>query len=216
MKSNTVVIRQAKESDMGLITKTHSLCFSHGFTSSLHKLNYNCFGGDLAAAYYLEYFYDSPELFIVAENDGTIVGFCMGYYLNKKGQLSRFLKRNAKRLLLKVPVLLLLGDKSTWKKLYQMITGYHEKEEIISPLSDTITNGEISDILSICVLQEFRGLNIASKLVEEFAKTSKEHHCKACLLTVEEDNLRAINFYKRMGFVVYSNKENKKGYKRML
>ncbi len=216
MDSNSIIIRQAKESDIYLITKTHSLCFSHGFTSSLHKLNYNCLGRDLAAAFYLEYLKDFPELFIVAEANGTIVGFCMGYYLNKKDQLSRFLKRNAKRLLLKVPVLLLMGDKSTWKKVYQVITNSREKEDVINPYPEDITKDEISDILSICVLPEYRGLNIASRLLDEFITTSRDKQCKVCLLTVEDNNLRAINFYKKMGFEVYSNKVNKKGYKKML
>lgn len=216
MDNNSIIIRRAKEVDMEMVAKTHSMCFGHGFTSSLYRLNKKCLGGDLAAEFYLEYLKDFPELFIVAESDGNVVGFCMGYYLDKKDQLSRFIKHNTTRLLLKVPVLLLMGDKSTWKKTFQVITGYHEKEEVISPLPDTIKKSEISDILSICVLPEFRGLNIASKLVEEFVKTSRNHHCKACLLTVEDDNLRAMNFYKRMGFVVYSTKINKKGYKKML
>lgn len=216
MNSESVIIRQAKTTDIEKISRTHAMCFGHGFTSSLYRLNYKCLGGDLAAEFYLEYLKDFPELFIVAESDGNIVGFCMGYYLDKRDQLSRFIKHNAARLLLKVPVLLLMGDKSTWKKTYQVIAGYQEKQDILSPLPDTISKSEISDILSICVLPEFRGLNIASKLVVEFMKTSKEHHCKACLLTVEDDNLRAMNFYKRMGFVVYSTKINKKGYKKML
>lgn len=216
MNSNSVVIRQANAADMSLISKAHSICFSHGFTSSLHKLNYKCFGGDLAAAFYLEYFKDFPELFIVAEANGIIVGFCMGYYFSKRNQLSRFLKSNAQRLLLKVPVLLLMGDKSTWKKVCQVITNSGEKEEVINPLPENITQNEISDILSICVLPEYRGLNIASRLVNEFIKTSMDKQCKVCLLTVEDNNLRAINFYKKMGFEVYSNKTNKKGYKKML
>lgn len=216
MNSKSVKIRQAKEADIELIAKTHSLCFSHGFTSSLHKLSSKLFGGDLAAVFYLEYIKSYPELFIVAETDGMIVGFCMGYCLDKKDQVSRFFKKNFFRLLLKVPVLLLIGDKSTWKKVYQVITKSGEKEEVINPLPDNIAQSEISDILSICVLPEYRGLNIASRLLNEFIQTSKDKQCKACLLTVEDNNLRAIKFYNKMGFEVYSNKVNKKGYKKLL
>lgn len=216
MNSNSVKIRKAKETDIGLISKTHSICFRHGFTSSLHKLNYKCFGGDLAAAFYLEYLKDFPELFIVADASGTVVGFCMGYCLNRRDQLSRFIKSNTARLFLKVPMLLLMGDKSTWKKVYQVITKSGEKEEVINPLPENIAQSEISDILSICVLPEYRGLNIATRLINEFLQTSKDKQCKACLLTVEDNNLRAINFYKKMGFEVYSNKVNKKGYKKVL
>ena len=216
MYNDLIIIRRAKDVDMELVAKTHSMCFNHGFTSSLHKFNKKCFGGDLAAAIYLEYLKDFPELFIVAEHDGDIVGFCMGYYLDKKNQLSQFLKHNVKRLLLKVPALLLMGDKSTWKKVYQIITRSQERVEVINPIPENITPSEICDILSICVLPEFRGRNLASRLVEEFIKTAREKLCKVCLLTVENDNLRAVNFYKRMGFVVYSDKINKKGYKKML
>jgi len=216
MYNDPIIIRRADEADMELVARTHSLCFDHGFTSSLHKFNYACFGGDLTAAFYLEYFIDFPELFIVAESNGTIVGFCMGYYLNKKDQLSRFIKRNVRRLILKIPVLLLTGDKPTWKKVYQVITRSQEKVDVIDPLPECVTPNGISDILSICVLPEYRGLNIASKLVNEFIETSRDRRCKVCLLTVEDDNIRAINFYKKMGFKVYSNKINKKGYKKML
>ena len=216
MDNDSIIIRQARESDMELVSKTHSMCFDHGFTSSLHKLNYKCLGGDLAAAFYLEYLKDFPELFIVAEHGGAIVGFCMGYYLDKQNQLSQFLKHNTIRLLLKVPALLLKGDRSTWKKVYQVISKSQEKEDVINPIPECIIQSEICDILSICVLPEFRGVNIASKLVEEFIKTAQEKQCKVCFLTVENDNLRAVNFYRRMGFVVYSDKMNKKGYKKML
>ena len=87
---------------------------------------------------------------------------------------------------------------------------------MINPLPENIDQSEISDILSICVLPEYRGLNIASRLVSEFVQTSKEKQCKACLLTVEDNNLRAISFYNKMGFEVYSIKIGKTGYKKML
>lgn len=58
---------------------------------------------------------DNPELFVVAEHG--IVGFCMGYYMDKDDQMQNFLRNNRMRVLWKAMLLMLTGNKQTWNKM---------------------------------------------------------------------------------------------------
>ena len=48
----------------------------------------------MLTSFYLEYMKDNPELFVVADDEERgIVGFCMGYYMDKDDQMQNFLRR---------------------------------------------------------------------------------------------------------------------------
>lgn len=104
------MIRQANVKDLVRIAQVHQLCFPDSYSSSL--------GTDLLKRFYNEYLSGAPELFLVCENPGKeIVGFCMGYYMEKNRYKNAFLKKNLFRIGLRTVVGLIGGDKRVWKKL---------------------------------------------------------------------------------------------------
>jgi hypothetical protein len=89
------MIRQATRKDLNAIAQVHSICFPESYSSQLLRLNSPMGGGDLLASFYTEYLNDCPELFFVAADDEKgIVGFCMGYYMDKDNQMQNFMHRN--------------------------------------------------------------------------------------------------------------------------
>lgn len=50
--------------------------------------------GGLLKRYYMEYFFENPELFFVSENNSKISGFCMGYLVDGINFTRRFLRHN--------------------------------------------------------------------------------------------------------------------------
>lgn len=69
-------------------------------------------------SFYLEYINDAPELFLVADDEEKgIVGFCMGYYMDKDDQMRNFMRHNKFRVLWKTVLLMFLGNKQTWRKI---------------------------------------------------------------------------------------------------
>ena len=75
-------------------------------------------GGNLLVSFYREYLNDNPELFWVADDeDKGIVGFCMGYYMDKDDQMENFMKHNRFKVLWKTLLLMLSSNKQTWNKM---------------------------------------------------------------------------------------------------
>lgn len=61
-----------------------------------------------------------------------------------------------------------------------------------------------SELGNTLVKEEFRGQRIGEKLFDEFVKWSKEKGMERIKVSAYFGNIRAINFYKRVGFVPYS------------
>lgn len=59
------------------------------------------------------------------------------------------------------------------------------------------------EIERIYVLSEFHGKNVGQLLYNKAIKIAKQKHTKYVWLGVWEENLRAINFYKKNGFIEF-------------
>lgn len=98
------MIRQATIQDLSAIAKVHSICFPDSYSSQLAVYQNVIGGGNLLISFYLEYLNDNPELFLVADDEEKgIVGFCMGYYMDKDDQMQNFMRRNRISVLWKMP-----------------------------------------------------------------------------------------------------------------
>lgn len=87
------MIRQTTIHDLPAVAKVHSVCFPDSYSSQLCKFE-NTIGGNLLIPFYSEY-KDNPELFWVADDEEKgIVGFCMGYYMDKDDQMQNFINHN--------------------------------------------------------------------------------------------------------------------------
>lgn len=193
----SIIIRQARNEDFLQIQGIHIKCFQDSFSTSLGK------GTNLLAEYYKEFFHISPELFLVVEDDNEgIVGFCMGYYYVDKGvAIENFKKNNKLRIYVKTAKLLLSFDKVTWKKIKMIISNNKKSTEYvrINERTDEVTG----DLLSICVMERYRGNGAATKLMLQFEEKLLANKRTYCQLSVKNDNKRGVHFYEKNGYVRY-------------
>lgn len=198
------MIRQAKIQDLVGIAYVHSVCFPDSYITQLSK--YRWIGGDLLPLFYKTFMEDNPELFVVSEdNEKGIVGFCMGYYMNQKDQVCRFIKKHRVLIIIKTVMLLLSGNKQTRKKLISRFKHRPSESDwiIVNDKFECYGNEQRGDLLSVCVLPNCRGKKHAQGMMEAFLKAIKENGRKICLLSVKQDNICAIKYYKRNGFDLY-------------
>ena len=66
-------------------------------------------------------------------------------------------------------------------------------------------------ICNVFVLQEYRGLGYSSKLISKAIEICKAKNFKTIALHVKEDNMPAVNLYKKFGFVYTGNHKNEVG-----
>ena len=192
--------------DLPAIAKVHSVCFPDSYSSQLCKLKNVIGGGNLLVSFYREYLNDNPELFWVADDeDKGIVGFCMGYYMDKDDQMQNFMKHNRFKVLWKTLLLMLSGNKQTWNKMLARFKHKPSQSDwtIVNDKNEHILNNQRGDLLSVCVIPEGRGKGYAQSMMEAYLDAMKTHGRKLCLLSVKTDNLRARRYYERNGFEIY-------------
>ena len=199
------MIRLATIDDLPSVAKVHAICFHSSYSTQLSK--WHSFDQkNLLSLFYKEFLTDNPELFVVAEDENNgIVGFCMGYYMDKDDQIQNFMRNNRVKILKKTILLMLAGNKQTWKK---MISRFKHKPvvsdwTIINDKYEHILNNERGDLLSVCVLPEFRGKGYAQGMMDLYLSEMKKAGRKLCLLSVKQDNERARRYYERNGFELY-------------
>ncbi|MBQ2863429.1 MAG: GNAT family N-acetyltransferase [Clostridia bacterium] len=190
-------IRAATESDMLEISEVHRICFPDSFSTKL--------GNKLLSKYYFEFYLENPSLFYVCENEnGKICGFVMGYILGRTNAISSFMKKNRVNMAFKVFLQLLLLDKLVWKKVANLFK--KKKASSSEPATDKDGQG---DLLSICVTDEMKGSGAASALVEKYEEAVKDLGCGKCYLTCETSNPRGLAFYKKLGYSIDNETQNK-------
>ncbi len=195
------MIRQATPNDLSQIAAVHVKCFPDNFSTALGKFG----GGYLQRRFYWEYMKDNPELFLVAEDEQKqIIGFCMGYYRSKTDHMKLFYKHNAIPIALQMLFLLLSFNKQAWLKIRQIA----KKEAQFKRTDDRvkIDPRTAGDLLSICVLPEYRGMGVAQKLLENYEAVLTDRNMELCLLAVSVENGRGIRFYERNGYIPYMEK----------
>lgn len=91
---------------------------------------------------------------------------------------------------------------------YTKIYIFKEKDKILGliHINDIYDRYEINNIY---VLEEYRNRGIASKLIEEVIKIGKKNNIINITLEVRKNNSKAINLYKKYGFL---EKSIRKGY----
>ena len=186
------MVRQATFADLQQVAAVHKTCFPDSFSTALGK--------KLLVRFYAEYMASVPELFLVAEDEGVVCGFCMGYYCEENPYMKRFFKHNLFAAGLRIAGQLLIGNKAAWKKL----TASFDKKAEFKPLGDEYQAGATDgDLLSICVLPQTRGNGAAQELISAYGEVMKAQGRKNCILTVAVDNPRAIRFYERNGYMPF-------------
>ena len=178
-----ITYRDAVENDMLAVARLHIACFQGTFIASL--------GERLIADYYREFLLEGGP-FVLAFDEEKLVGLCMGYYAGSKAR-NAFVAKNKGRLARRLFSLCLSFDGLALKKCWSYV--FSRKR------AATASRAE-ADLLSICVLDEYRGKKISRRLVEEFEQRVMAAGKKDVMLSVYKTNGRAFAFYKKMGYTV--------------
>ena len=90
------------------------------------------------------------------DEDKGIVGFCMGYYMDKDDQMQNFMKHNRFKVLWKTLLLMLSGNKQTWNKMLARFKHKPSQSDwtIVNDKNEHILNNQRGDLLSVCVIPE--------------------------------------------------------------
>lgn len=206
------MIRLGTKQDLPTIADIHSICFPNSYLTQLGKAH-DSKNNNLIYRFYSEFIKDNPELFVVADDEERgIVGFCMGYYMDKDDQMQNFLLKNRTKVIWKTILLMLAGNKQTWKKVVARFKHKPSVSDwiIVNDKYEQILNNQRGDLLSVCVLPDCRGKGYAQGMIDFFLTSMKEHGRRLCLLSVATDNFRARKFYERNGFELYR-KRGKEG-----
>lgn len=206
------MIRLATISDLKDIAKIHSICFPDSFLTQVSKVK--IIGCGLLTLFYKIFIKHNSELFLVAEDSQSgVVGFCMGYYMDQEDLIASFLKRYRLLIIFLTLVLLLSGNKHIWIKVLARFKHRPVESdwEIVNNKYESYNKSDRGDLLSVCVLPEFRGKKYAQELMESYLKALNINGRKICLLSVKQNNKRAIRYYERNGFELYRTR-GKEGY----
>lgn len=185
------MIREAKLEDLEQIVKVHIRCFPDSFSTQL--------GEKLLEKFYLEYLKEIPDLFLIAEEDSNIVGFCMGYLCEDNEYMKKFLKHNFIAISIRCLKLLLSRNTCMILKLRQMKK--KENPDILERNINNAPQNQKGDLLSLCVIPRYRGTGIAQQLVKNYIIALKNRNREYCVLTVKVKNGRGIRFYEKNDFI---------------
>lgn len=196
------MVRLATKKDLYKIAFVHRICFPDSFLTQLSKVKLGM--TDPIVSFYKQFLNTVPELFHIAEEDGKVVGFCMGYYMDNDKQIQQYIYGNRFKILLRSTILLLLGNKKVWSKLRAYFQRNSSKSEwiIVNHKYEQFGIDQRGDLLSVGVLPEYRGKRYAQNLMNNFLTVMKRNK-KVCLLSVETKNLPARKYYERNGFEIY-------------
>ena len=185
-----IAIRLAKKQDMREVAEVHEACFEGYFSTKLGK--------KILEKYYGAYLEKFPELFVVAcdTDKNKIIGLTNGYVVGTN-VTNEFVKKNIIIMALRVMWLLIKFDKVAWKKVFGMI-----KKEKPSKEAPKVKDGS-GDLLSICVIDEYKGCGAAQHMIEKFEEELKKLKIEEYFLSVFSDNARARKFYEKCGFGIY-------------
>ena len=204
-----MIIRQATKDDLGIIVKVHKACFPNSFSTQL---------GDLLVEFYEEYMLDNPDLFIVSVDEtlGAIAGFCMGYLCEKSDHIQLFVRHNRIRFCLRCLFLAITGNKPFYKKVAKVFGRKKQPPVIVDDTLDQYSLSDKADLLSICVLAEYRGRGLANSMMEHYLNVLEQKGRRVCLLSVDPKNPSAIKLYEKNGFRLHRRSEETFSYAKIL
>ena len=179
-----IEFRFAKHPDLIQIAQIHKEQFTTHYLGQ--------FSNSLLEAFYKNLL-DAGYVFVVAVEDGCILGFVIGGEWKKiSDSLNTFMKKNLIRSMFESAF-----RPKTWKKSFLKLVSIFRKT-VQDP--NNLDNIESYTLLSIATCKDAQGKGIGSGLVTEFNKEMSKI-TNRYYLSVQDTNKRAISFYKKMGFV---------------
>ena len=197
-----IIYRDATVEDMQEIANVHIATQPEYFTSTL--------GVDLLTKFYSEFLF-VDKLFVVACDNSTekIVGFCMGNYYTSDAEKrweKKYRNQIVIRLLLKCLQLNKLAISRAANKVRELFTKKTVKRDKY-----------FAHLLSLGVLEEYRGHHIASNLIDEFEarclrnapEELRNTKRKPCTIGAYKWNTGGCKLYEYKGYVVFEETKDK-------
>lgn len=177
--------RLANKADLIQVAQIHKEQFPTHYLGQFNK--------SLLVKFY-SYLLDEKNVFVVAEEDGKILGFVIGgewKYIESK--LNRFIKENVMSYVWQIAI-----HPKTWAKSVQKFIGLiHKPKHEYVLLDDT----EKYTLLSIATAEFSQGKGVGGGLVDAFEDELKKVGNRY-FLSVQDNNYNAIQFYKKKGFEI--------------
>lgn len=136
---------------------------------------------------------------VAVDADGKIVGLAVGGNPNIRDEfLSSALFRYPHLIFWKF-----LSKRLVRRVLLQELAGKLRRKRAIAHSGNTKTPSagiRSGNLLSICVLPDFKGTGVAGKIIESFQLACKAEGYERLTLSVLKQNSRAVAFYKKHGW----------------
>ena len=188
----SVSIKPVKIPNVSGMAQCHTVAFPGRFMTEMgHRW--------LCALYRFYINHPGGVCYVAIDSAGKVAGFAVG---GEPGIRQQFLRS----------AMLRYSHIIFWKFLTRPIVRAVLLEELFNKLhlkrkassSENIdTRGNLpkcGNLLSICVLPDYKGTGVANKLIETFQKACAAKGYRRLTLSVLSENLRAITFYKRHGW----------------
>jgi len=184
---------------------------------------FSCFPQSLATKLGKKYVEKTLEWFLVNPNrflfhvmkDGVVAGYCGGFVPVKVGDGSssgmlQYAFKEAVKGLMKNPLLLFHPEVRQhypflWMNIKRRITG----KVIPMQKEASIVNTKLSyvGLVVIGVTAEYRGTGLSQVLMQEFEKRANTYNRNELVLSVKNNNSRAINAYRKSGWSIKKEQE---------
>ena len=196
-----ITIRSFKNSDIQGILK---ICYRTGYMGeSLH--NRDIFNdvklfGYLFCIYYP--YYEPDNVFLAVDQNDKIVGYIMGTD-NSKKQEDMF----KRKMVLKIAIRALLYTSWKYRESFKALMFFIKNLSLKSQPKNLYK--EYPAHLHMNVLPEYQHMGIGSKLINVFEKHIKEKGVQGIHLRTSNNNIKALPFYEKKGYVIMHKDNNK-------
>lgn len=185
MITEEIKVERVSEQDINEIVILHCKVFENYFLKNL--------GIDLVNKYYQAYYCDKGTIFFKASYKNEIIGFIL-VTSNYSNIIKSFYKDNFFSLSQKIVIETLKMNRTIFSGLKSRIVN------VFKTSKEANVEEEENCLLSIAIVDSFRGKKIADLLIGKVEMQLNHEHVKAYSLSVKKDNIRAKNFYKKIGF----------------
>jgi ribosomal protein S18 acetylase RimI-like enzyme len=200
-----MVVIKARPEDISDITRIHMLSFQNYFLSS--------FGKEFLNIYYKSYKCNSGNILLVAKFQGQTIGFVAGT-TNPELLYQELFRRNFFSVVKIVCKRFLISRqfrKGVFRRrsfILKAVNAKFRRSDLRNKSNVSIEHKE-GKLLSIAVIEDFRGEGVALNLIREFEREMEEKGVVVCTLTVKPENFRGIGFYKKAEWqIVHETKES--------
>ncbi|MBN2181651.1 MAG: GNAT family N-acetyltransferase [Sedimentisphaerales bacterium] len=188
-KDESISIEPARIENVPGMADCHAIAFPGRFMSEM--------GHGWLCALYLYFINQSGGICYVASDcAGKVVGFAAGGEPDIRGRFLRAAMWRYPHIIfwkfLTKPLVRSVLLEELFKKL-------HLKHKPLSPeeIATSETSVKCGNLLSICVLPDYRGAGVAGRLIEDFYKACVAKGYRRLTLSVLTENCRAVAFYKK-------------------